>query len=309
MELIVGIPRALLFYKYKDLWLQFFANLNIKTVISPKTNKEIIDKGSSYVVDEACLSLKIFMGHVDYLQNKCDYLFIPRVACLNKNEKMCTNFLALYDLVKNAFEDCKILMYNVDVENNEYEFDGFLKIGKTLGVSYFKTLRAYQNAKKYEKEKRRQKYLLETRKLRSPHLKILVVAHSYNLYDDFVGKSILEYLESQRIAAICSDITTGDKKVNTSISHSIYWTYNKELMKIIEDTLNHIDGIILISTFPCGPDSLCNELIIRKIKSKPILYLTCDNNASDTGIITRLESFIDILKYKKERSTNDQQYN
>ena len=61
-----------------------------------------------------------------------------------------------------------------------------------------------------------------------------------------------------------------------------------------------MDGIILLSTFPCGPDSLCNEMIIRKIKDKPIITIIVDELNNDAGLITRLESFIEILKDKKE---------
>ena len=60
-KLTIGIPKALLYYKYKDLWISFFENLNLNVIISPNTNKEILDNGKKYVIDEACLSMKIFM--------------------------------------------------------------------------------------------------------------------------------------------------------------------------------------------------------------------------------------------------------
>ena len=63
---------------------------------------------------------------------------------------------------------------------------------------------------------------------------------------------------------------------------------------------NKVDGIIIISSFPCGPDSLSNELAIRKVKNIPILKLIFEDFNSDIGIITRLESYFDILKAKKE---------
>lgn len=53
----------------------------------------------------------------------------------------------------------------------------------------------------------------------------------------------------------------------------------------------------MLSSFPCGPDSLVNELIIRKIKL-PIINLVIDDTNSFTGIETRLESFLDIINNK-----------
>ena len=78
-----------------------------------------------------------------------------------------------------------------------------------------------------------------------------------------------------------------------------YYTYNKELLASIAFYQNFVDGIILISAFPCGPDSLSNEMIIRT-KKTPLLVLTIDELDSNTGLITRLESFIDILKERRD---------
>ena len=109
-KITIGLPRALLYYRYKTLWLEFFKELDVKVVISPKTNKEIIEQGTKYVVDEACLSLKIFMGHVDYLKDKVDYVLVPRIVCEKINSESCTNFIALYDIINNTF-DVNILNY------------------------------------------------------------------------------------------------------------------------------------------------------------------------------------------------------
>ncbi len=59
-----------------------------------------------------------------------------------------------------------------------------------------------------------------------------------------------------------------------------------------------VDGIILLSAFPCGPDAMTNEMIIRRIKDRPILNMTLDEQTGTAGIETRLESFVDIIKMK-----------
>ena len=60
-------------------------------------------------------------------------------------------------------------------------------------------------------------------------------------------------------------------------------------------TKNLIDGIIFISTYPCGIDSLVNNLAILKNKDIPILNLLIDENITELSLETKLESFIDIL--------------
>lgn len=299
----VGIPKALLYYKYKDLWTKFFENLDCEIIISPNTTRETLENGKKFVLDEACLSMKIYMGHVFYLLDKCDYILVPRIACLKKHEKVCTNFMALYDLCRNTF-DKEFLHYNVDVSKNESEEYAFVGLGLQLGFSFKKSRKAYQDAKKHqqimeERKISKQKMLLAS----SRKMKILIAGHPYNLYDNLIGKEIIRFLENENIDILYSDCY--DSKYleidYKKIAPKNYFTYNKEIIGSIAFYQNFVDGIILLTTFPCGPDSLSNEMIIRKTKT-PLLCLLMDELNSDAGLITRLESFIDILK---ERKNND----
>lgn len=302
-QLRIGIPRALLYYHYHTLWLEFFKKLGMEVIVSPKTNKEILEKGNSYVVDETCLSLKIFMGHVDYLKDKVDYILIPRIESLKTNEKMCTNFLCLYDLVNNTFDNLKILNYNVDIERGLSEEEAFLELGKELNIGYLQTLNAYTEALHKQKLEYNKRIENINNLLSLEGLKILVAAHNYNLEDEQIGKPIINYLKKMKIIPILSNFYDDDAKCECSnISKTIYWTYNKKIMSAIDKLKDKVDGIILLSTFPCGPDSLCNELIIRRVKNVPILYITMDDASSDAGLITRLESFIDILELKRGKN-------
>ena len=296
-KLKIGIPKALLFYKYGDLWTTFFEELDCDIVISPNTNREILDFGNKFSVDEACLSMKIYMGHIYYLLDKCDYILVPRIICLKKNEKLCTNFSALYDLVRNTF-DKKIIHYNIDIGKHEDEFYAFTTMGLELGFTYRQTVKAYKIAKEKHKLKldrkiSKQKALIAN----SKKLKILLAGHPYNLYDDFIGKNIIRLLEENNIDIIYSDLYDGKylKSEVEKISKKNYWTYNREIIGAISHYQDNVDGIILLTTFPCGPDSLSNEMIIRNVKI-PITNIIIDDASGEAGLITRIESFIDILE-------------
>ena len=86
----IGIPRALLFYRYHVLWETFFRELGHEVIISPHTNKTLMDAGSHYAIDENCLSSKLFFGHVSALEGKCDAVFVPRIANYGKDGVMCS---------------------------------------------------------------------------------------------------------------------------------------------------------------------------------------------------------------------------
>jgi len=301
----VGIARAFLYYKYGHLWETFFKELGIDVVISPETNKETLKNGTKYSIDESCLSSKIYMGHIYYLIDKCDYIFVPRIATLQNNNMVCTKFHAAYDLVNNTFKDknIKLLDYNVDYRKNQTEFLAFLNMGKKLKKKKFEIVRAYYLAKQAEKKVQGVALLEQEQILKTKgKLKILIVAHPYNVYDKYIGEPILKYLEELDCVPIIADVAPKAEAIKKSkeISPTLPWLYNKELLGTIELFKKDIDGVILMTSFPCGPDSLVNEIILRRFKDKPIINLILDEQEGTAGRETRIESFIDIIKLKKD---------
>lgn len=304
MKIKIGLPKGLLYYYYKDLWIYFFKYLDCTTIESINSNKKILEEGEKLVLDESCLSLKLFLGHVSYLKDKCDYILVPRIFSVKKNEGVCTNFSCLYDLTNNVLKDINILNYNIDLTTKDSELLGFLKIGRDLGFSYIKSYKAYKFAKRKSLEIRKEKEREQEKKLNDNNLKILLAAHPYNLYDELIGKQITKYLENENITVLYSDRVYSNliDPLCDKLSTDIYWTYSKEVIASIEYYKDRVDGIIMLSSFPCGPDSLSNDLISRRVKNLPILSLLFEDLNSDIGLLTRLESFCDILKQKEDKS-------
>ena len=303
MKTKIGIPKALLYFRYRTLWKTFFEKLDCEIIESEDTTKEVLSRGVNYAIDEACLSYKVYLGHLESLIGKCDYILIPRIATFKDREIVCTRFQALYDVVCNTFRDrdFKILDYNVDVYGGHTEQEGFLNMGKVLGKSKKETLEAYIYAKGAMEEEHKALLREQNKKLNTDNIKILLVSHPYNTYDAYVGSPVINYLEELGVTIIYADIVDREKAraIAHKISPTLQWTYNKELVGAIDIYKDKVDGIVLMSSFPCGPDSLVNEMIIRKIK-KPLVTLILDVQDGTAGRETRLESFIDIIKLKKE---------
>lgn len=179
---------------------------------------------------------------------------------------------------------------------------GFLKLGEQLGFSYIKAYTAYKYAEKVKNMKRKKQEEEQKKLLTSNNIKILLAGHPYNLYDSMIGKTVIDFLTQNNITILYSNkiekerIEEGYQK----IAPDIHWTHNKEIIASTKHYEDYVDGIILISSFPCGPDSLMNEQITHKIKKIPIITLIFEDLNNEAGMITRLESFIDILKNLKE---------
>lgn len=300
----VGIPRAFLYYRHNVLWKTFFEKLNCNVILSPETNKEIVDIGKKYSIDESCLSSKIYMGHVAYLVDKCDYILVPRICDYGKNNNVCVRFNALYDIVKNLFPMVNILNYNIEKTKLKGEFIGFIKMGLKINKNICKVIYSYIIAK--IKENKHNSMLMNKQRniLKNNKLKILIVAHPYNIYDKYIGEPIIKFLKSMNVEILYADLLDRKTAIDYSyeLSNALYWTYSKELVGAVNYYKDAVDGIIFITSFPCGTDSLVNELLIRKLNNIPITNILIDESTAEAGLITRLESFVDIIKGKKEKN-------
>ena len=155
----IGIPRSMYYYYYKDLWINLLKQLGFEIIISPKTNKQIMNLGNQYAYDEMCLSLKNYIGHVAYLQGKCDYILVPRIDNFGSDNQTCTNFLATFDIIHNLFEE-NLLNYNIDYNHHETELKGFIHLLKPFGISKKEIVTTYLEVK--EKIKVQQKNEVRT---------------------------------------------------------------------------------------------------------------------------------------------------
>ena len=308
----IGIPKGLGIYEYPVLFEKFFECLNIEVVYSDSTNKEILEEGIHYSIDEECLASKIFLGHIANLvkkskQNEIDYIFVPRLCTFKKKQTVCVKFYALYDICKNLF-DANFITLNIDYEKHENEWKAFLHLGKVLQKSTADILRAYLVAKKMQKEYNMKRFQKQKEILTKKDTKILLVAHPYIYQDDYLGGNIKKYLNELNCELLYADINSSiifprenSKKRYQDISTALYWKQSIELLNGVVEYGDQVDGIIYLSVFPCGTDSLVTELATRKIKQVPSMNLILDDQEGNAGIYTRLESFVDILESKKRR--------
>lgn len=301
--MVIGIPRAFLYHRYHVFWETFFGELGQEIVCSPETDKDILHKGTVAAIDESCLSNKIFLGHVEWLLDKCDAIFVPRYANTGPREIFCTKFEALPDMVRNTFRKSgvRVLDTNVDVRGGKGEMGAYLALGKTLKKKRTVSLYAFMQAKWAERVAQQEEIRLQQEKLAAPGLRILVVGHGYNLYDAYVGSPILRYLEQLEATPILADVADRKRALDRSyeLTETLPWLLNRELVGAVQEYRDQVDGMILASAFPCGPDSLVNDVLLRRVKELPALQLILDGQEGTAGLETRLESFVDILRMRK----------
>lgn len=151
----VGIPKALLYYNFYPAWKVFFNELGAEVITSGNTCKKIIDDGVKSCVDEACLPVKVFVGHVIDLKEKgVDYIFIPRIVSIEPKKYLCAKFLGLPDMVKCLVPDLpEIIDTKIDLYKNDKSLmreivrtgEKFVSDKAKIYTGYYKALEMQNN--------------------------------------------------------------------------------------------------------------------------------------------------------------------
>lgn len=322
MPLKVGIPRALFFYYYYPLWKRFFENLGAEVVVSPYTNKEILDNGVSCAVDEACLPVKVYYGHVIALKDRVDLMFLPRLVSLESKTYICPKFMGLPDMIRsNVKELPTIIDTTFDLSKKSASIaEPVRKVGHFLESRDKVILRAWADAEKYQERFEAWvnkgylpidvlKYVEKGTKLPAPDsqekITIAVVGHAYNIYDTYVSMDLIRHLRNMGVRVITPDIipTAVSEAYAKKLPKRMFWTMGKRLLGSVLYYIDEgkVDGILYVEAFGCGPDSMIEDLsarYVRRDKRIPFQVLTLDEHSGQAGVMTRIEAFVDMIGWR-----------
>jgi predicted nucleotide-binding protein (sugar kinase/HSP70/actin superfamily) len=300
MTIKVGIPRALMYHDFGELWCSFFRNLNTPVVVSGETNKHLLDRGTSLAIDESCLPLKLYLGHVDSLLSECSHIFVPRVARYHRDFYLCAKFSGLPDIVNNTFRlsPSRIIAPNIETNSRAGYFQAIVNTGRAVGHSGLSAYSGFHRALSAWRSS-----IFQPPVPAGP--KVAVIGHSYILQDAFLGQEILNILKSRDV----TPITPEQIPVKTlyaearKLTEDIYWQFSAKLAGAASYFSRQPDiaGVILVSSFGCGLDSLTNEYLEHHVfqpSGKPHLVINLDEHTGQAGLVTRVEAFWDLVEWR-----------
>ncbi|NLE09322.1 MAG: CoA protein activase [Dehalococcoidales bacterium] len=64
------------------------------------------------------------------------------------------------------------------------------------------------------------------------------------------------------------------------------------------------DGIVHLAPFTCMPEIIAQNIMPATRETLPVLTILCDEQMTKTGVLTRLEAFVDLLKHKRRALKN-----
>lgn len=131
--------------------------------------------------------------------------------------------------------------------------------------------------------------------------RIAVVGHAYLTHDSFANLNLLAKLRSK------AQVELVDRVNQVQIEHSLFslrkkmfWSHGKRILGAGYSFVSNpgIDGIIYLTCFGCGTDSMTQEMVARAARDehKPYMLITLDEHTGEAGLLTRLEAFLDMLE-------------
>lgn len=315
MAATVGIPQALLYYKYFPLWERFLSEIGLDVVVSPTTNRQIVNRGAETAENEICLPVKVFYGHAIDLKDKADFIFVPRVVSVEEAAYTCPKFLGLPDLIRAIGDLPEVLdpVFNFRlgarrVSNDVYTF------ARRFTKSPTKIWKAWREGVQAQKA-----YVAALHSGLTPAeaiagkeapakkdgLTIGIAGHPYNVHDPYISMDLTKRLRSLGANVVTSDMlphSIVDAEAD-KMPKKLFWTYEKEVVGSAFHWMRNrsVDGVIYLLSFACGPDSAIQVMVEQEAKkegSPALMSLVIDEHSGEAGLVTRVEAFADMLSWR-----------
>lgn len=332
----VGIPRALSYYTFFPLWKEFIEKLGYKVIISSPTNRKILEDGIKETVNDACIPIKVFHGHVLDLIGKVEYIFIPRMVSADGKSTFCPKFLGLPDMVRFIDVPLPVL---IDTRYNRSGLPGglsrfFYSVASALEVKNpLRMLKAALSAvitnQRYRKllqigykppealtlvhdrQAKKGSYRKEhvAPQVEDNDITIALLGYPYAVFDPYISAGIYNKLIKLGVRVTTFEQIPNRimRRYSKVMPQNFFWYYSNQVCwagLYLLDHKNLVDGIIHITAFGCGPDAMVDKTLEIEAKraALPFLSLAIDEHTGEGGVQTRLEAFVDMLKIRKSKN-------
>lgn len=304
-----------MYYQFATLWKSFFECLGTDVVVSGETNKRILDEGAAKVVDEACLSVKVYFGHVMQLvREDVDFLFTPRLVSMEKKAFICPKLMGLPDMLTAGKAPMPPLIKStLNLVKSNAGLEDFLEdIAECLGADKKKTKQAWYSAQEvYNKEMDNRTNSYSFKQVEDSNLTtIFLSSHPYLIHDKFLNLDLIEKLNRMGCRVILPEEIPVEVQ-NAELSHlkkPLFWSFGKMQLGSVRFVARQpgAKGVIVLSSFGCGIDSFIDNMVIRYLKKMGIPYLNIvlDEHTGAAGLDTRIEAFLDMLRWRERINEN-----
>ncbi|MBN2435316.1 MAG: CoA activase [Spirochaetes bacterium] len=306
---VIGIPAALHIFEELPLWQYFFNMLGLKTVTSINY-KEGITAGKKIAGAEFCAPISNLHGHVEYLANRSDYVFLPTYLEEKQKDKNIRRHYCYYtQFVPVIIENLeRYYKKKIVLSPMIKSLQGSLGVKMQLfgmmkkiypRASFLQVSSAYDKAVNFHNDAAGQYCENFASNCNYDDINVVLLGRPYTTLVPSMNKGIIRIFENLGIKTFYQDMIPNqyneDIEGLDQILRALHWNYGA---KIIESSavVAKTDGLypVLVTSFKCTPDSFVAEYYknIFEAHNKPYLILQLDEHDSNVGYETRIESAV-----------------
>ena len=317
----VGIPRVLNMYENYPFWAVFFKELGYRTVLSPKSTRQIYELGIESIPSESeCYPAKLAHGHIEWLiRQGLTYIFYPCVP-YERNETPeagyhynCPMVTSYAENIKNNVES--LTDHKVHFRNPFMAFTNEEILTKRLVEEFTKDQaipekeiraaahKAWQEliASRQDMEKKGEEVIAWLKE--TGHHGIVLAGRPYHV-DPEINHGIPELITSYGFAVLTEDSVSHLGRVDRPLIVTDQWMYHSRLYEAASyvKTQPNLD-LIQLNSFGCGLDAVTtdqvNDILTRSGKIYTLLKIDEVNNLGAARI--RVRSLIAAIRVREMR--------
>jgi predicted CoA-substrate-specific enzyme activase len=309
-DVIVGLPASLHMFEELSFWKRFFGNLSIRTMTS-ENYTDPIKAGKRIAGAEFCAPVDSLYGHVAYLADKTDLIFLPVSFQKRDKEKNAERYYCYYTqysaslvyTLKDKKIAAKIVSPLLDFsKGNRYIIKQLTEclrpcFGSDLTTERIKT--ALEEALNFSRSLKKGLFsFFKTKFQPEDDISVVLLGRPYVVLTPSMNKGIPEIFARMGIKTFFQDMVNPDELLSdeTGIQlQNVPWYYAAKILETAKTaaiTKNLYP--VLITAFKCAPDSFIIEYFkkLLDIYHKPYLILQIDEHDSNVGYETRIEAAI-----------------
>ena len=298
----IGLPRTLYYYSHYSLWETFLRELGFDPILSAPTSTRTVQRAGVISESEHCLPMKLFDAHLEEITGSCDAVLVPRYHSSMRGHISCPKMGAMPDVAAIKTETL-VVSCTVDVRRRSMK-STLIRLGKTLGSGRRHAAAAAHRAlEAFERG-----YDTDDTFRDTGNNRFLIIGHPYVVHDEYFSGPVIRSLEE--LDAEYGRMSFGyhlhkDFDPHIQIEEEyVRWDTSREMLSVIRhaDT-RRTSGIIHMSSFNCGCDSVLTDVFRREAQAVgvPYMVLVFDEHTARAGIETRIEAFVDSIRWRRSR--------
>ncbi len=306
----IGIPASLHVFDEIILWQRFFSNLSVDTVTSENFENPV-KTGKRIAGAEFCAPMEAMYGHVAWLAERADYIFLPVYLEARDKEFEAERNYCYYtqfspSVVSSSgsnglMKKCLVPLLNYSAGIKAVKKELFKCLQAVLGPSFTneELNEAFTDALYFfNRKKETLKLIFDQDFSKSQDISVVLVGRPYLILSPNMNKGIPDIFEGMGIRACFQDMLVYNHQDYSDIDYLLKvfpWYYAANILeaaKVSAVTKNLYP--VLITAFKCAPDSFLIDYFkkIMDAHQKPYLILQIDDHDSNVGYETRIEAGI-----------------